>query len=221
MPDNAMMQALVSALPGGEAARRVSFAAGDHLFRSGDPCRHFVVIVAGCVRIQLASRTGRDVLLFRLHPGQSCALTTSCLFRKVDYYAEGLAETPVEALIIPATDFDKMVAASPALCSQLIGDFAGRVADLTGRIDKLTSRDLDADIAGELLARLEDGTELRTSHQGIAAEIGTACEVVSRKLKEMEKAGLLRLGRGRVAILQPDTLRAMARRDTLDEPAQD
>ena len=206
-------QELVCALQDTGSARRVRFAPFERLFRSGDACRQFVVILAGTVRIQLASRNGRDVTLFQLRAGQSCALTASCLFRQIDYYAEGVAETDVEALLVPAGDFLRVLAGSPQLCSHLLEDFAGRIAGLASLVDRMTVRDLEAEIAGYLLANCSAGMVVARSHKVIADEIGTAREVVSRKLKAMERAGLVKLARGHVTILEAEKLAGRTRDD--------
>ena len=49
------------------------------LFSTGDVCENFVLVAEGQVRVQLSTKSGREMILFRLEPGQSCALTTSCL----------------------------------------------------------------------------------------------------------------------------------------------
>ncbi len=204
-------QELVCALQDTGSARRVAFAPFERLFRSGDACRQFVVILAGTVRIQLASRNGRNVTLFQLQAGQSCALTASCLFRQIDYYAEGVAETDVEALMVPAADFMRVLAGSPQLCSHLLEDFAGRLAGLASLVDRMTVRDMEAEIAGYLLANCSASMVVARSHKAIADEIGTAREVVSRKLKAMERAGRVKLGRGHITILEAETLAGRAR----------
>jgi CRP/FNR family transcriptional regulator len=60
---------------------------------------------------------------------------------------------------------------------------------------------------------LESGAasgEVVTTHQQLAAELGTAREVVSRFLKEFEHRGLVRLARGRIMIADRAGLEALA-----------
>jgi CRP/FNR family transcriptional regulator len=52
-----------------------------------------------------------------------------------------------------------------------------------------------------LLARARQGqTALKITHQELAVELGTAREVISRLLKELERKGLVHLARGRVEV---------------------
>jgi len=57
------------------------------------------------------------------------------------------------------------------------------------------------------------GGAVPITHQGLASEIGTAREVVSRTLERMEHMGVLRLSRGQVDIVDRPGLAAIARSD--------
>ncbi len=179
---------------------------GARLFASGDVCENFVIVASGRARVQISTRTGRDIILFRLMPGQSCALTTSCLLSDSPYFAEGIAETDMELITIPSADFHEVMIASPHTMRTLLDDFAARIGTLTALVDRLTSRDLDTELASLLLMSADEAGVVPLSHQAIADEIGTAREVVSRKLKELEKSGILTLGRGALTLIDRSRL---------------
>jgi CRP/FNR family transcriptional regulator len=44
---------------------------------------------------------------------------------------------------------------------------------------------------------------LYATHESIASDLGTAREVVSRLLKDMEGRGIVRLSRGKIQLLKP------------------
>ena len=48
------------------------------------------------------------------------------------------------------------------------------------------------------------------THEKIAAHLGTAREVVTRMLRYLQGENLVRLARGEVQILHPESLRALA-----------
>ena len=129
---------------------------------------------------------------------ETCALTTSSLLSETPYFAEGVAETDMRLMLIPAADFQLALRTAPGFMAGLLSDYARRIASLTALVDRLTSRDLET----ELRALLEDSCDaegwVSMSHQEIAIELGTAREVVSRRLKELERSGLAKLGRGRL-----------------------
>ena len=201
------LQSLFGLEPDSKASREICSSAntmslpeGARLFATGDACENFVIVASGRARVQLTTRTGRDITLFHLEPGQSCALTTSCLLSDSPYYAEGIAESDIEIVTIPSAVFRSHLASSPELTSRLLNDFASRIAGLTSLVDRLTSRDLDAELATLLLHAQDEHGTVRLSHQAIADELGTAREVISRKLKALEKASIVELGRGLLRI---------------------
>lgn len=195
---------LLSSLAG--TAAHLSFSVGERIFASGDACRHFIIVARGEVRVRLSTKNGREITLYHLSRGEPCALTTSCLLRNTPYYAEGLAETDVELLAFPSAQFLDSVAASPAASRHLLTDFAVRISGMTALVDRLAARNIEMELAGFLLTHQSAEGNVAWSHKAIAAEIGTAREVVSRKLKELEKAGVIRLGRGEVGILDKGLL---------------
>lgn len=170
------------------------------LFASGDICENFVLIAEGTARVQISTRTGREMILFRLEAGQSCALTTSCLLTNSPYYAEGIAETPLKLVSIPAASFRTTINNYPKLAMNLLENYAQRITQLTSVIDRLISRDLGSELKSLLLQKVNDHQQIKLSHQKIADELGSSREVISRKLKAMEKAGLLKLSRGQITL---------------------
>lgn len=184
---------------------------GAKLFASGDVCENFVIIASGEARVQLSTKTGRDMTLFRLRPGQSCALTTSCLLSDSPYYAEGIAETDLELITIPSSAFREALSASPEMMRFLLTDYAGRIAEMTALVDRLTSRDLSAELAEFLISNADPSDTVTLSHKAIADELGTAREVVSRKLKDWEKQSWVKLHRGALKVLSSAALDRLSR----------
>ena len=175
--------------------------ANHRLFASGDRCENFVLVVDGTIRVQISTKTGRDMILFRLRAGQSCALTTSCLLIHSPYYAAGITETPVKIITIPAASFRAAISTHPKLALSLLENYAERIGELTSVIDRLISRDLGLELKTFLQREADGEQRIYLSHQNIADELGSSREVISRKLKAMEKTGLLKLSRGQITLL--------------------
>ena len=174
---------------------------GATLFASGDACENFVLVLSGSARVRLLLKTGREVTLYHLAAGQSCALTTSCLLTHSDYYAEGIAETDLEIVTVPAAEFYAALAASPKWAATLLEDYSQRIGDLVGLVDRLTARNIDDDLAAFLEQKKQEDGVIALSHKAIAEELGTAREVISRKLKKLEQTGMVELGRNRIKLL--------------------
>jgi CRP/FNR family transcriptional regulator len=99
-----------------------------------------------------------------------------------DYSAEGVAETPVRAVMIPTGGFQELMDRAPAFRDSVFAGFGGRVTELMLLIQEVAFRRLDVRLARFLLERRDDKGTLALTHHQIAVELGTAREVVSRQL---------------------------------------
>jgi CRP/FNR family transcriptional regulator len=212
-PDAAMPAGLDPALAARlrAAAAPLSAPAGAVLFHPGDECQGFVMVGAGSVRVELVAEDGHALLLYRVGAGEACLLTTACLFSGDTYAAEGRAETPVQGLLLPRPTFDTLVAESPAFRAFVLAGFGHRLATLMARIEALSFRSVDRRLAEALLAR--GGAEVAATQADLAVEVGTAREVVTRRLAALAKEGLVALGRGSVTLLDRPGLAARAAGD--------
>ncbi len=177
-----------------------NISAGATLFATGDICEKFVFVAHSRARVQLSTNSGREMILFRLQPGQSCALTTSCLLTESPYYAQGIAETDMTLITAPASAFRQMIDSNPQLAKAMLDNFAYRISELTGVIDHLISRDLTAQLKQFLRNNAGDDAIIARSHQQIAEELGSSREVITRKLKILQDDGLVGLMRGRIQL---------------------
>lgn len=199
---------LPSALRAAIAARsrRVRVGDGYRLFGPGDRSENFLIPLSGTVRVEHMGPGGRSVVLYRVAVGESCVMTTSCLLSGADYAAYGYAEGDVEALALPARAFRDLVEQDPAFRSLALGVFSQRIIELVDVIDELLLHRVDLRLAGWLVERGGGEATIGITHQAIAAELGTAREVVSRILKEFERRGWVGLNRGEIRLLDPDAL---------------
>lgn len=189
--------------------RPVRLAAGVTVFAEGAPCEAFLLVLHGTVRVQKVAENGREIVLYRVEPGQTCILTTSCLLGHGVYSAEGVTETAVEGLALAPGTFRTLMAQSSRFRDFVFSAYATRISDLLLLIEEVAFGRIDVRLAQVLLER-DDGTgTVRATHQDLATELGTAREVVSRQLKDFEHRGWVRLGRGRVTVKEAEALRGV------------
>lgn len=181
-------------------ARLADIAAGTVLFRDGAECSSYVLVLKGSIRVQKVAENGREIVLYRVERGQSCVLTTNCLIAREDYAAQGVAETDVRALVLPAATFRALLAKSEAFRDFVFSAYATRIADLLLLIQEVAFGRIDVRLAGWLRTRTNGDDSVVATHQDIATELGSAREVISRQLKEFERRGWVALHRGRIQI---------------------
>lgn len=182
---------------------------GTQLFTFDDPCEHYVLVLEGQVRVELSSITGQQLTLYRIAQGQSCVLTTSCLMSGNNYSAQAIAETSVEITLLPQRNFTEMLEESSAFRQFVFDGFSERLATMMQRTSELATYSIDQRLAAALLARseLQQDRMLHITHEELAVEIGTAREVVSRRLGSFEKAGMIKKHRRNLEILDESLLK--------------
>lgn len=179
------------------------------VFHAGDLCQAFLILLDGEVRVQLTAENGREVTLYRIGPGGSCILTTSCLLSNEHYPAEAIAESDIEALAIPVSSFQSALEGSQWFRRFVFDGFSSRLTSVIQKIEQIAFTGIDVRLAGVLLELDRKGIE-KITHQDIAVELGTAREVVSRHLKRFESEGWVRLGRGQVSLIDRPRIEALA-----------
>jgi CRP/FNR family transcriptional regulator len=194
-----------------DGARPVTMPADHPVFHAGSPCENYVLLLEGSVRVQVIGEGGREAILYRVLPGQSCVLTTCCILSGEDYPAEGFTETPVRALAVTKPTFDRALENAPAFRRFVFANLGGRIADVIARMEEVAFRPVERRLASHLLSRANERGAIHSTHQEIAVELGTAREVVSRHLKRLEAAGLVELGRSAVRVSKPNELRCLAK----------
>lgn len=193
------------------SAREIELPAGTVAFSSGQACANYLFVTQGSVRVQLTAESGREIVLYRVGPGETCVLTTTALLADDNYMAEGVAETPVRAIALPAPLFRQLMAQSETFRQFVFSTFGQRVTALMQVIQGVAFGHIGPRLAALLLSRAVDRREIALTHQELAVELGTAREVVSRQLKEFERRGWVKLGRGRVALADRPALQALSR----------
>ncbi|WP_420014303.1 Crp/Fnr family transcriptional regulator [Sulfitobacter sediminis] len=191
-------------------AKSAKIAKGTVIFGPGNPAQNLLLLVKGTVRVQQLSEAGREIVLYRVHAGESCVLTTACLLAFEEYSAEGIAETDVEAILISRDDFDELVSVSKEFRAFVFEAYSRRITDLFLVIEEIAFKRMDIRVAQKLLELRGEDSTLHLTHQQLAVELGTAREVISRQLKEFERRNWLTLSRGVIELRDVEAIEALA-----------
>lgn len=189
-------------------ATPVQYPAGEVLFDLSSRCEGYLFLLEGVIRASSLAENGREILLYRLFPGESCIVTTSCLISSAEYPVRATAEDAVSGIWIPRALFLELLQGSREFCSFVFRSFAQHLTTLLQLVEEVAFHRLDTRLARLLLER---GAEIDATHQEIAAELGSVREIVSRLLKSFEEQGWVRLGRKHVTVVDPGKLQEIAR----------
>ena len=177
--------------------------AGHILFDIDDSCSSFVMVLSGVIRVIRPTLSGREILLYRVQPGDSCILTVSCLLGHASYPARGMVEEDLHLAALSLESFNLLLEKSAAFRQMVFQFFADRVHHLMELVEGVTFQPVEQRLAALLVER---APRLDVTHQMLADELGTVREVINRHLKEFERRGLVQLGRGAVIVLDATAL---------------
>jgi CRP/FNR family transcriptional regulator len=184
---------------------------GEHVFCEGDTCKGYMLVVKGVIRVYRMDTEGREILLYRVQAGENCMLTTTCLLGSQTYPAQGLVEDDVEVVFLPAKLFESLLIDSIPFRREVMSSISRCICDMMLLIEDVAFGRMDQRVATLLLKRADkEGDTLLCTHQEIAAELGTAREVVSRILKDFEARGWVALSRGSIVLSERSLLGQVA-----------
>ena len=176
----------------------LELSAGTQVFAEHQPCQGFPLLLAGSIKVVKQSASGRELMLYRVAPGGSCIITSSCLLGRSDYNARGIAETPLRLLLVPAPAFAQLMLDHAQFRDFVFHLFAERIDELMQLVEEFAFTRLDQRLARLIVA--QDRAVLNVTHQQLADELGSVREIVSRLLKGFAEQGLVALGREQLTV---------------------
>jgi CRP/FNR family transcriptional regulator, anaerobic regulatory protein len=180
------------------------YPAGTVMIEQGRHCRGAALVLSGVIRVYKLSAEGREITLYRVGCGETCILAVSCLLGGVDYPVIADVEDDAEVAILPIDALRLAMLKSEPWQRFIFGSMATSMMDVLNVLDEVAFRSMDARMASRLLQCSLNRIEM--THEQLAADMGTAREVVSRLLKELENRKIVQLKRGTVIILNREAL---------------
>lgn len=185
-------------------------AKGTVLFHPEQECSGFVIVHSGTIKVSLTAENGREIVLYRVRPGEVCLQTFGCLVKGSRYSAEGVAETDLEIEIVPVPSFQNRVANDEGFRRSLFDAVAERFFDLERLVEDVALSTIAERLARALLRLSDEAGNVAATHDQLAIEIGSARAVVSRQLGEFQRLGLVTGERALTHIIEPKKLRQIA-----------
>ena len=184
-------------------------AKGQVLFRAGDLAQGFVIVLSGRIEVRLTAASGREILLYAVEPGESCVQTTLGLMGDEPYSGEAVTASEVELVLIPRPLFARLMDSDPGFRAFVLRAFGQRMAELTQLLERVAFGRVEVRLA-EALLDLAEGSLVEATQAELAARIGSAREVVSRRLEAFARQGWVSVERGHVRLHAPDEIRRLA-----------
>jgi CRP/FNR family transcriptional regulator len=192
-----------------------SLGKNEVLFHEGDDAESVFAVIKGRVKLIRYSPQGKEMLLHLVGPGQSFA--EAALFGRGTYPATAIAVEPSRLWCLPRHRLEEIIRRSPELGMSMVASISVWTRTLASKLELLTQRRVEERVAIYLISRsrgkaIRPGESFQLSEPKnlIAAQCGTAPEVLSRTFRRLEDDGILTVDADEVRILNPDKLLALA-----------
>ncbi|QNE18274.1 Crp/Fnr family transcriptional regulator [Kribbella qitaiheensis] len=194
------------------AAPMKTYPAGDILYSPHQPSQTLFILKKGRVRIFRVAPDGRALTTALLTPGTVFGEMVLLGQQMHDNFAEALDEAVV--CVMSRADVHRYLLSDPRISARISEILGRRVAELERRLTDAVYKSVPARIAGTLCLLASEqqkrtlgrGVQIALTHEQIAALTGTSRETTTKVLGEYADRGLLRLGRGKITILDPETI---------------
>ena len=177
----------------------------------GADCAGLVLIRSGQLRALVYSEEGRELTIYRLFDGDLCLFCAPCVIRSIRFDVTIQAEKDTEFWSIPSQVYQGLMAQSAAVANYTNELMASRFTEVMDRMEQFMWKSMDQRVAAFLLqeAGIEGTRALRITHEAIAHHLGSHREVITRTLRDFQAAGMVKLSRGLVTILDREKLEAL------------
>jgi len=187
------------------------------IFMEGDDARWFYLVKSGHVKILRHSRTGKDVVLELLGPGE--AFGGVAAIERRPYPASAQAAEATVVLKIPASAIAGLVERHPNVIKELALMMGRRLRAAHDSVKALAVDPVEARLAATLL-RVAEREGARDAHgltlpfhltrQSLADMAGTTVESAIRVVSRWQRRDLVRDDDGRLSLIDVDALREIA-----------
>ena len=183
---------------------------GEILHRGCGECSGIVYVAQGQLRVYIVSEEGREVTLYRLHQGELCVLSASCLMDAIvfDVLIEAVQDS--ELVVLPSPVLHEVMDANPMVELSLYKRVVENFSDVMWTMQQILFMGVDKRVAHFLwdeMAKTGDRT-IRLTHDEVARFIGSAREVVTKVLRYFVEEEVVALSRGKIEIIDKAKLRS-------------
>lgn len=187
-----------------ETSHDLALQTGQVLFEIGEDCDYMPLLKSGSIKVVKPFQTGWEMVLYRVLPGQVCILTATCILSGWKHLARVVAEKDLKAVSIPKDSLYRLVEGSSEFRNFVFSNYSVSLFSLLNCVEIILTQPIEQRLAKLLLDKRTD--LIGMTHQGLADELGTAREVVSRILKDFEDKGIVKLKRGMIFIQDREAL---------------
>lgn len=174
-------------------------------------CSGVFLVRSGCLRVYIMSEEGKDITLYRLHDGEMCMLSASCVLQTISFDIFVDAEEDSECVVISGPAFAHIADKNSEIKIFSLETAVSRFSDVMWVMQQVLFMSVDKRLAIFLLdeSNRTNSDTITMTHEQIAKYMGSAREVVSRMLKYFANEEIVEVSRKGVKIIDKNRLRQL------------
>ncbi|MCE2776241.1 MAG: Crp/Fnr family transcriptional regulator [Algoriphagus sp.] len=179
-----------------------TFEPGKTLMEPGQFIKAVPLVLEGSIKIMRVDEDGKELFLYYLETGETCALSLTCCSAARPSEIKAIVEEKASLLFIPIQVHEQLVDEFKQWKDFVSTTYQHRFQEMLTVLDAVAFKRMDERLMNYIVTKMKQlkSNELHTTHQEIANELGTAREVISRLLKQLEKKKWIELGRNVIYI---------------------
>lgn len=185
---------------------------GNILLREGQTCENIPLVLSGVIRIYKISPSGRELTIFRAKAGDTCLVSLACRLKGEDFPAIAENEVDTTMFMIPLSAYNMYLNNHLEWKDFLITTLYDRMIESMQVVQSIAFDSINKRIGQWMIVQMDKfgSNEIHATHETIAAELGTAREVVSRVLGELKDIGVIVLSRGKIKVIDLQYIKSIS-----------
>ena len=185
-----------------EKGQFLNFESGKTLMEPGQFIKAVPLVLEGSIKIMRVDEDGKELFLYYLEPGETCALSLTCCSASKPSEIKAVIEEKATLLFIPIQVHEQLTDEFKQWKDFVSTTYQHRFQEMLTVLDAVAFKRMDERLMNYIVTKMKQlkTNELHTTHQEVANELGTAREVISRLLKQLEKKKWIELGRNVIYI---------------------
>jgi CRP/FNR family transcriptional regulator len=180
-----------------------TFEPGEVIVNEHVAVQSIPIITGGSLKVIQSDDEYKEMVLYYLRPGETCVMSFLAGLYNDTSKVKAIAEEHSEVVFIPISTVRKLISDHPEWLNYIFQIYHKRFEELLDVVHAIAFKKMDDRLLQFLQKRAEVGgsKKLKITHEQLSQELGTAREVISRLLKQMEVEGLVELGRNQIILL--------------------
>lgn len=168
--------------------------------KSKEKCNGIIFVIKGNIKIQKINVMGEETYLYNIQSGEFCHEVLNCIEDLESLNIIGRALQDSLIFILPFSILKNYLLKDIDFLMYIYKDIHNKFNGIIEHKENLIHESVENRLIKLLINK--GSNIIYGTHSDLAFEIDTAREVVSRKLKNIEKLGYIKLERGKITIIK-------------------